>query len=62
VGVTFRDRNLPTAELLDCLRVLIVDKVVSRKRLRWYIKVDWVSACRELQIEGGKSKGRGRKT
>jgi len=63
-GVTLRDRKR-TAELMDCLGVVIVDKVVSRRRLRQYEHVegkdmsDWVSACRELQVEGSKGKVRG---
>jgi len=45
---------------MDCLRVIKVEEVVSRERLKWYEHVerkdksDWVSACRELQEEGDK--------
>jgi len=65
-GVTLRDRKR-TAELVDCL-VVSVDEVVCHGRLRWYghvehkDKSDWVSECRELQVEVTKSKGSGRKT
>jgi len=64
-GVTLRDRK-QTAELMDCLEVVSVEEVVCCRRLRWYGHVerkdmsDCVSACRELQVEGTKSKGRGR--
>jgi len=53
---------------MDCLGVVRVKEVVSRGRLRWYGRVerkdksDCLSACRELKVEGTKSKGRGRKT
>jgi len=45
-----------------------VEDVVSHGRLRWYghvkrkDKTDWVSAFRELQVQGTKSKWRGRTT
>jgi len=45
-----------------------VEEVVSYGRLRWYghmdriDKSDWVSVCRELQVELTKGKGRVRKT
>jgi len=64
------DRIL-TAELLDCLGVLGVNEdheVVAHGRLRWYRyverkdKSDWVSACKELQVEGIKSRRRSKKT
>jgi len=60
-GVTLRDRKR-TAELLDCLGVVSVDELVTRGRLGWYENVerkdksDWVSACRELQVEWTQSK------
>src|SRR6267154_695821 len=43
-----------------------VDRVVSRGRLRWYGHVerkaadDWVSKCRNLEVEGNIRKGRGK--
>ena len=42
--------------------------VVRRGRLRWFGHVerkqkdDWVSACRNLVVEGNKGRGRGKKT
>ena len=45
-----------------------VDSVVSSGRLRWFGHVerketnDWVSKCRNLEVEGGLRRGRGRKT
>jgi len=66
-GVTFWDRK-QTAELLDCLGVVSVNEMVSHGRLRWYGHVerkdtsDWVLACRELQVEEKKTKGRNQKT
>ena len=40
----------------------------KRGRLRWFghverkDKEDWVSACRDMKVEGSKDRGRGRKT
>ena len=42
--------------------------LVKRGRLRWFGHVerkgkeDWVSACRDMKVEGTKDRGRGRKT
>jgi len=53
---------------MECLGVVSVEEVVSHGRLRWYEHVeckdtsDWISACRELQVEEPKGKARGRKT
>ena len=67
-GVTLKDRKA-SVELLDRLGVVAVDDVVRRGRLRWFGHVermkadDWVSACRNLVVGGGKrGRGRGRKT
>ena len=64
-GVTLKDRKA-SVELLDRLGVVAVDDVVRRGRLRWFGHVermkadDWVSACRNLVVSGGKRRGRGR--
>ena len=66
-GVTLKDRR-HSDELLNRLGIECVSEVVSRGRLRWYGHVerkrsdDWVSACRDIVIEGRKCSGRGRKT
>ena len=45
-----------------------VSKLVASGRLRWFGHVerkgpeDWVSACRDMNVEGKRSRGRGRKT
>ena len=55
-------------KLRQGLGIESVDSVVSRGRLRWYghveckTAVDWVSKCRNLEVEGVPRKGRGRKT
>jgi len=42
--------------------------VVKRSRLRWFGHVErlsadnWVSACRAIEVEGSRGRGRGRKT
>ena len=49
------------------LDVEAVSDVVRRGRLRWFGHLerkspdDWVSACRDLQVDGVKRKGRSRK-
>ena len=56
------------SKLRQGLGIKSVDSVVSRGRLRWYGHVerktaaDWVSGCRNLEVEGVTRKGRGRKT
>jgi len=66
VWCALRDRKC-TAKLLNPIRVC-VDEVVTSGRLRWYGHVerkdmsDLVSTCRELQLQGTKCKGIGRKT
>ena len=65
--VSLKDRR-KLVELRERLGIECVGEVVSRGRLRWYghverrDKVDWVSACRELEVEGMRGKGRGKKT
>ena len=55
-------------EFRKCLGIECVSDVVRRGRLRWFRHVerkendDWVSACRELQVEGTRPIGRGRKS
>src|SRR5207247_6103632 len=66
-GVTLKDRR-SSEELRRGLGIEGVDSVVRRGRLRWFVHVerkeadDWVSKCRNLEVEGGARKGRGRKT
>src|SRR3989442_9300655 len=66
-GVTLKDRR-SSEELRHGLGIVGVDSVVRRGRLRWFGHVerkkadDWVSKCRNLEMEGGARKGRGKKT
>src|SRR6267154_1334032 len=65
-GVTMKDRRT-SEELRQRLGIDSVDRVVSRGRLRWYGHVerktadDWVSKCRNLEVEGNIRKGRAKK-
>src|SRR5258708_2411399 len=65
-GVTMKDRKT-SAELRQGLGIESVDRVDSRGRLRWYGHVerkaadDWVSKCRNLEVDGNIRKGRGKK-
>jgi hypothetical protein len=64
--VPLRDRRR-SVELRDRLGTERVAKVVRHGRLRWFGPVerkgrsDWVSACRELEVEGVRAKERDRK-
>ena len=66
-GVTLKDRKR-SQDLLECLDIVEVAERVRRGRLRWFGHVerksadDWVAKCRELVVEGGRSRGRSRKT
>jgi len=66
-GVSLKDRKT-NEELLGRLGIECVSEVVRHGRLRWFGHVerksdaDWVKTCRELQVEGVKGRGRGRKT
>lgn len=71
-GVTLKERK-HSEELLARLGIEGVAEIVRRGRLRWYGHVerlnardsrkrDWVSACREITVEGSRGRGRGRKT
>lgn len=66
-GVTLKDRK-HSGDLLDRLCIESVAEVVSRGRLRWFGHVErmsannWVAACREIEVEGSRGRGRGRKT
>src|SRR6266516_3643895 len=66
-GVTLKDRRT-SEELRHGLGIEGVDSVVSCGRLRWFGHVerkeadDWVSKCRNVEVVGGRRKGRGRKT
>src|SRR5580692_352706 len=65
--VKLKDRR-SNRELLDRLHVTEIGTVVSRGGLGWYDHVErmpkekWVSKCRELEVEGDKGRGRGKKT
>src|SRR6267154_423462 len=66
-GVTMKDRR-SCEKLRQEFNIESVDSIVSRGRLRWYghverkTAVDWVSKCRNLEVEGVTRKARGRKT
>ena len=66
-GVSLKDRKRNEV-LYSLLGAQSVAQVVRRGRLRWFGHVestsedDWVSACRNVEVVGEKSKGRGRKT
>ena len=66
-GVTLRDRR-SSAGLWHLLSVEGVGDMVRRGRLRWFWHVerksadDWVSKCRQLEVEGLRGRGRSRKT
>src|SRR5450432_1712266 len=66
-GVTLKNR-ISSERLRSRLGIKSVTDVVRRGRLRWFGHVErkeddaWVSACRELQVEGTRPIGRGRKT
>ena len=66
-SVSLRDR-VPTDELRGRLNIESISELVRRARLRWFGHVerkeqgDWVSACRNVVVEGNKPRGRGRKT
>jgi hypothetical protein len=66
-GVSLKDRK-SSEELMEWLGIDSVSNVVTRGRLRWFGHVerksgdDWVSACREIVVDGVRKKGRGKKT
>lgn len=66
-GVTLSDR-IKSEELIKRLDIECVTEVVSRGRLRWFGHLermdgdDWVTACRNVKVEGQSGRGRGRKT
>ena len=63
-GVSLNDRKR-SVDLYRLLGVQSVDEVVRRGRLRWFGHVerksedDWVSACRNVVVAGGRGAGRG---
>ena len=65
--MTLKDK-LRLEDLRERLNIVCVKEVVSCGRLRWYGHVerkdrgDWVSGCRELEVEGKRGRGRGVKT
>jgi len=66
-GVTLADRGR-SEELYERLGIEGVMGVVSKGRLRWFGHVErmdaknWVSACREFEVEGEVKRGRRKKT
>ena len=66
-GISLKDRKT-SLELLDRLAIVGVEERVRRCRLRWFGHVkrksadDWVSRCRQLEVEGLRGRGRSRKT
>jgi hypothetical protein len=66
-GVTLKHRQR-SQDLLERLGIVGVAERVRRGRLRWFGHVerknadDWVKKCREMVVEGSKSRGRNRKT
>src|SRR5664279_1236049 len=66
-GVTMKDRN-SNEELRERLGIVSVSDTVRQGRLRWFGHVerkgtdDWVSACRNIEVDGKRGRGRGRKT
>jgi hypothetical protein len=66
-GVSLKNR-ISCEELNRRLSVVGVADVVRHGRLRWFGHVerkdsnDWVSACRNIEVAGAKSRGRGKKT
>src|SRR5271163_2463175 len=66
-GVSLRDK-IPTEELRARLGIKGVLELVRRGRLRWFGHVerkasdDWVSACRGLEVDEARGRGRPKKT
>src|SRR5664279_795918 len=65
--VTLKDIN-SSKERRERLEIGSVSDKVCQGRLRWFGHVerkdtdDWVSACRNMEVEGKRGRGRGRKT
>src|SRR5664279_3021296 len=65
--VTLKDRN-SSEELRERLGIVSVSDKVCQGRLRWFGYVerkdtdDWVSVSRNIEVEGKRGRGRGRKT
>ena len=66
-GVRLKNR-ISSEELNGRLGIVKIMEIVRQGRLRWFGHLerkgndDWVSACRNLEVPGPKSKGRSRKT
>ena len=66
-GVTLKDRKT-CEELRQRLGIDSVSDVLRRNRLRWFGHVerknddDWVKACQRLEVDGGRGRGRSKKT
>jgi hypothetical protein len=65
-SMSLRDR-VPTDELRWRLDIESISELVRWARLKWFGHIekkeqgDWVSACRNVVVEGNKPRGRGRK-
>ena len=65
--VSLKDRK-SSRLIVSWLGIDPVSVLVRRGRLRWFghverkDKKDWVSACRDMKVDGTKDRGRGRKT
>src|SRR5664279_4835153 len=63
-GVTTKDRN-SSEELRERQGIVSVSDIVRQERLRWFGHVerketdDWVTACRNLEVEGKRGRSRG---
>jgi len=66
-GVSLKDK-FRSRDLVECLGICEVAEVVRRGRLRWFGHVErmngdnWVSACRDIKMEGVRGRGRPKKT
>jgi len=66
-GVKLQDR-IPSKGLRERLRLDDIISVLQRNRLRWYGHVlrkednDWVKKCMKYEVEGGRPRGRPKKT
>ena len=64
----FPEDKFHSGDFVECLGICEVAEVVRRGRLRWYGHVErmngdnWVSACRDIKVEGARGRGRPRKT
>src|SRR5678816_1038606 len=65
--VSLKDRK-SSQEIVSWLVIDPVSILVKRGRLRWFgyvelkNKENWVSACKDMKVDGARSRGRGKKT